>query len=91
MMGSYFDFWASAGLLFTIPAFLIAMVLPHFDPSVQKVLMTELAPRLPLKFLLLFLLATPVQFALGSRFYVGAYKALKHHGANMDVLVAGGQ
>lgn len=34
-----------------------------------------------------FLLATPVQFWIGWRFYVGAYKALRGGGANMDVLV----
>lgn len=34
------------------------------------------------------LLATPVQFWIGWRFYEGAYKALRGGGANMDVLVA---
>ncbi|MEH7009850.1 heavy metal translocating P-type ATPase [Neobacillus niacini] len=33
-------------------------------------------------------LATPVQFIIGSQFYIGAYKALKNKSANMDVLVA---
>lgn len=35
-----------------------------------------------------FALATPVQFIIGGRFYVGAYKALRNGSANMDVLVA---
>ncbi|HVC11003.1 MAG TPA: cation transporter, partial [Burkholderiales bacterium] len=35
-----------------------------------------------------WLLATPVQFWSGRRFYVGAYKSLRGGGANMDVLVA---
>ncbi|MBW5445367.1 heavy metal translocating P-type ATPase [Cohnella sp. CFH 77786] len=35
-----------------------------------------------------FALATPVQFIIGARFYVGAFKALKSGSANMDVLVA---
>ena len=35
-----------------------------------------------------FVLATPVQFWIGWRFYDGAYKALRGGGANMDVLVA---
>ncbi len=35
-------------------------------------------------------LATPVQFIVGSRFYKGAYHALKGGGANMDVLVSVG-
>lgn len=33
-------------------------------------------------------LATPVQFAIGARFYRSAYKALLNKSANMDVLVA---
>ncbi|MXN65236.1 heavy metal translocating P-type ATPase [Stappia sp. GBMRC 2046] len=33
-------------------------------------------------------LATPVQIFAGSRFYTGAFKALRGGGANMDVLVA---
>ncbi|MBK5106438.1 MAG: heavy metal translocating P-type ATPase, partial [Burkholderiales bacterium] len=43
----------------------------------------ELLPRW-----LQFALATPVQFWIGRRFYVGGYKALRGGGANMDVLVA---
>ncbi|MEN6629435.1 MAG: copper ion binding protein, partial [Sulfuricella sp.] len=35
-----------------------------------------------------WLLATPVQFWAGKRFYVGAWHALRGGGANMDVLVA---
>ncbi|MBU6485273.1 MAG: copper-translocating P-type ATPase [Betaproteobacteria bacterium] len=35
-----------------------------------------------------FALATPVQFAIGRRFYVGAWHALRGGGANMDVLIA---
>ena len=38
----------------------------------------------------LFLLATPVQFIAGYRFYVGAWKALKNRSANMDTLIAVG-
>jgi len=34
------------------------------------------------------LLATPVQFWIGARFYVGAFHALRGGAANMDVLVA---
>ncbi len=33
-------------------------------------------------------LATPVQFVIGRRFYKGAWAALRHRSANMDVLVA---
>jgi Cu+-exporting ATPase len=40
--------------------------------------------------LLMFLLATPVQFIVGWTFYVGAYKGLKNKTANMDTLIAMG-
>jgi Cu+-exporting ATPase len=43
----------------------------------------ELLPRW-----LQFALATPVQFIVGRRFYVGAWHALRGGGANMDVLIA---
>ncbi|MDR3411422.1 MAG: heavy metal translocating P-type ATPase [Formivibrio sp.] len=43
----------------------------------------ELLPRW-----LQWLLATPVQFWFGARFYRGAYKSLRGGSANMDVLVA---
>src|SRR5206468_7893266 len=35
-----------------------------------------------------FSLATPVQFWIGRRFYVGAWHSLRGGGANMDVLIA---
>ncbi len=35
-----------------------------------------------------WLLATPVQFWIGRRFYIGAWHALRSGGANMDVLIA---
>ena len=36
------------------------------------------------------LLATPIQFVIGARFYKAAYNALKRGAANMDVLVVMG-
>lgn len=36
------------------------------------------------------ILATPVQFVIGSRYYIHAYKALRSKSANMDVLIAMG-
>lgn len=38
----------------------------------------------------LFVLATPVQFIAGYRFYVGTWKALRNRNANMDTLIAVG-
>jgi len=45
-------------------------------------------PALMYNKVLQFALATPVQFIAGYQFYRGAYKALKHGSANMDVLIA---
>ncbi|MBI4329364.1 MAG: heavy metal translocating P-type ATPase, partial [Chloroflexi bacterium] len=39
---------------------------------------------------LLFLIATPVQFWAGSQFYTGAWAALKHKTSNMNTLIAVG-
>lgn len=69
------------GLLFTIPLFVLSMghdfsLLPH---------MVSNAPWFNY---LLLLLATPVQFFVGSQYYSGAYKSIKNGSANMDVLVA---
>eukprot|EP00958_Prasinococcus_capsulatus_P003786 scaffold346_cov387-Prasinococcus_capsulatus_cf.AAC.29 len=79
-------------LLFSVPLFIMMMILAHI-PGVKEVLHTDLLPgdkhTLTVMSLVAFLLATPVQFWLGSRFYVGAYKSIfVSHVANMDVLIA---
>ena len=40
--------------------------------------------------IVMFILATPVQFVVGYTFYVGAYKGLRNKTANMDTLIAMG-
>ncbi len=40
--------------------------------------------------LILFIVATPVQFIIGYQFYSGTYKALRNKRANMDTLIAVG-
>ena len=40
--------------------------------------------------LILFAVATPVQFVIGYQFYSGTYKALRNRRANMDTLIAVG-
>ncbi len=40
--------------------------------------------------ILMFILATPVQFVIAWTFYVGAYKGLRNKTANMDTLIAMG-
>ncbi|MGH8678487.1 MAG: heavy metal translocating P-type ATPase, partial [Burkholderiales bacterium] len=67
-------FWISVVLTLPLVAQMGAMFAGHS---------TELLPRW-----LQFLLATPVQFWIGRRFYVGAWHALRGGSANMDVLIA---
>lgn len=67
------------GLVFTIPAFLLAM-------TVDLGLLPEFEWR---KYILLAL-TTPVQFYVGRQFYIGAWKALKQLTAGMDTLIAMG-
>ncbi len=68
-------FWIAAVL--TAP-----LVAPMFTLFTAAGMHAEWLPRG-----LQLLLATPVQFWIGWRFYDGAYKALRGGGANMDVLV----
>jgi Cu+-exporting ATPase len=69
------QFWIAAAL--TLP--LVAQMAFMFGGSTHHDLM--------LRWLQL-LLATPVQFWIGRRFYVGAWKSLRAGAGNMDVLVA---
>ena len=69
-------FTIATAILLSLP-FLLSMVnmtINHEQPL--------LAPWLE------FILATPVQFIIGSRFYKGAWLSLKNFTTNMDVLVA---
>ncbi|MFH1471171.1 MAG: heavy metal translocating P-type ATPase, partial [Candidatus Micrarchaeota archaeon] len=62
-------------LLFSVPAFILGMLLMDFpDPRTHVYL--------------LFLLATPVQFYVGRQFYFGAWAALRNRSATMDTLIA---
>ncbi|THU65624.1 hypothetical protein C4D60_Mb05t05590 [Musa balbisiana] len=74
-------------LVFTIPVFLTSMVFMYI-PGIKEVLDKKIVNMLKVGELLRWILSTPVQFIIGRRFYVGAYKALRHGSANMDVLIA---
>lgn len=65
-------------LSFSIPIFIISMILPWFNIP------------LPYQNFILLFLATPVQFFVGYRFYKGTFTALKAKTANMDTLIAVG-
>ncbi|OAA39173.1 ATPase, P-type, heavy metal translocating [Metarhizium rileyi] len=73
-------------LTFAIPVFVIGMVLPMALPSLDfgKLL---LMPGLYLGDVICLVLTIPVQFGIGKRFYVSAYKSIKHGSPTMDVLV----
>ncbi|KAI8912176.1 hypothetical protein DFJ77DRAFT_483750 [Powellomyces hirtus] len=77
---------------FALPTVIFSMIfmmaLPPTHP-IRMAMMKEIIPGLTIVGLISFLLATPVQFGLGARFYRGAYKSLRYaRSANMDVLVA---
>ncbi|KAI7879611.1 heavy metal translocatin [Lichtheimia hyalospora FSU 10163] len=83
--------WRQACLrsvLFAIPVFFIAMVMPMFSWG-RPIL------EIPLFFDGLYLMDTiqlaltiPVQFGVGKRFLVSAYKSIRHGSPTMDVLVS---
>lgn len=71
---------------FAIPVFLIGMILPMCLPFLDFG-SWEILPGLFLGDIVCLLLTIPVQFGIGKRFYVSAYKSLKHGSPTMDVLV----
>ena len=82
----YFKFFIWS-FVFTIPVFLTSMVLMYI-PGVKHVLDIKVVNMLNIGQLLRWEFATPVQFIIGRRFYIGSYKALRKGSANMDVLIA---
>lgn len=74
-------------LVFTIPVSIIGMILMQVHAA-SFLFKTDVVPGLSIANFLLWLLTTPVQFVLGKKFYLNAYKALRHGSANMDVLVS---
>ncbi|MFQ5981383.1 MAG: heavy metal translocating P-type ATPase [Candidatus Heimdallarchaeota archaeon] len=77
--------------IFSIPTFFITMIaigwptVPGLTDWLQN---TELVKHLLIMDVILFLLATPVQFIVGWPFYRSSYKALLNKSANMDLLIA---
>ncbi|KAJ4173209.1 Cu(2+)-transporting P-type ATPase [Fusarium falciforme] len=81
--------WRNAlrtSLTFAIPVFIIGMVLPMCSSKLDFG-GYALVPGLFLGDVICLLLTIPVQFGVGKRFYVSAYKSLKHRSPTMDVLV----
>ena len=75
-------------LPFTVPVFLLSMVLKHIPGPLHDGLHFAVAPGLSIVTLVLCILTTPVQFGAGMRFHRSAIAAIRHRAANMDVLVS---
>ena len=60
--------------IFSLPALILGMVI--------------MPEQLPYRDFIIWALATPVQFYIGSFFYIGAWHSLKNKSANMDTLIA---
>lgn len=73
-------------LVFAIPVFSISMLIPMFLP-VFDFGSTALFPGLYLGDVICLFLTIPVQFGIGKRFYISAFRSLKHRSPTMDVLV----
>ncbi|CAJ0552885.1 Ff.00g009630.m01.CDS01 [Fusarium sp. VM40] len=81
--------WRTAfrtSLAFAIPVLILGMILPMCAPSLDFGKF-ELVPGLFLGDVICLVLTIPVQFGIGKRFYISAYKSLKHRSPTMDVLV----
>lgn len=81
-------FWYS--ISFAIPVFLISMVIPMCIPALDFGSTNLWVPGLYLGDVVCLALTVPVQFGIGKRFYVSAYKSMKHGSPTMDVLVVMG-
>lgn len=78
-------FWYSFS--FAVPVFLISAMIPMFLPPLDFGSCLLWIPGLYLGDLLSLALTIPVQLGIGKRFYISAFKSLKHRSPTMDVLV----
>ena len=77
-------FWFSFS--FAVPVFLISMIIPMYIKPLDFGSI-ELFRGLFLGDITCMVLTIPVQFGIGKRFYISAFKSLKHRSPTMDVLV----
>ncbi|MDP2434153.1 MAG: copper-translocating P-type ATPase [archaeon] len=71
-------------LCFTGPILVSSMIIVYVLPIISAAILNNITPEM----LLQLVLSTPVQYWIGWRFHVGAFRALRNRSANMDVLVS---
>ena len=75
-------------LAFAVPVFFISMFFPMFLPALDfGSIQLPILPGLWLGDVLCLVLTIPVQFGIGRRFYISAWKSIRHGSPTMDVLV----
>lgn len=75
-------------LAFAVPVFFISMFFPMFLPALDfGSIQLPILPGLWLGDVLCLVLTIPVQFGIGKRFYISAWKSVRHGSPTMDVLV----
>lgn len=79
-----YDFYF--GLIFAVPVFILGM----FFMGMPMLPGLPAFPSVPYQDIIMWLLATPVQFIVGGPMYKSAWKALKGLSANMDTLIVMG-
>ncbi|KAJ2902443.1 hypothetical protein MKZ38_000572 [Zalerion maritima] len=75
--------------IFAVPVFMLGMFLPMCWPAADFGSF-ELIQGIYLGDVICLILTIPIQFGIGKKFYVSAYKSLKHKSPTMDVLVVTG-
>ena len=76
-------------IVFTVPVFLISMVFLKI-PAIKMSLSYVVAGNLYVSSIILMVLASPVQFISGARFYIDMYKGLKAKSLGMSALIVVG-
>ena len=83
----------ATALVFTVPVFVISMVMQWVDPAISLAWGAPPAyPGLWYRDIILMILSFPVQFIVGAKFYRGAWKGLRRGRCSMgmDFLIAAG-